>query len=111
MNFSRMHIFPYSRRTGTPAADYPNQVPEEEKKQRVHRMQELADKKVHEFQAGFLNKEVTVLFEPEHNGMVEGLTSNYIRVYATGTSALHGKLCTVYLEKTYRDGVWGVVKK
>lgn len=111
MNFSRMHIFPYSRRSGTPAADYPGQVPEEEKKQRVHRMQELADKKANEFQEGFLNREMTVLFEPEHDGIVEGLTGNYIRVYAHGTSEVHGRLCTVYLEKSYRDGVWGIIKK
>lgn len=111
MNFSRMHIFPYSKRTGTPAASYPEQVTEEEKKRRVHKMQELADKKANEFQAGFLKQEMTVLFEPEHDGMVEGLTSNYIRVYAQGTSEVHGRLCSVYLEKTYRDGIWGIIKK
>lgn len=111
MNFSRMHIFPYSRRSGTPAADYPDQVTEEEKKRRVHQMQELADQKANEFQKGFLNHEMTVLFEPEHDGIVEGLTGNYIRVYARGTSEVHGRLCTVYLEKPYRDGVWGIIKK
>lgn len=111
MNFSRMHIFPYSRRSGTPAAKYPNQVSEEEKKQRVHRMQELADKKAHEFQKQFLHQEVTVLFEPEHNGIVEGLTGNYIRVYVEGNNDVHGKLCRVYLEKLYEDGLWGIIKK
>jgi len=111
MNFSRMHVFPYSRRNGTPAADYSNQVPEEEKKQRVHRMQAVADQKASEFQEQFLHQEATVLFEPEHDGIVEGLTSNYIRVYAQGTSDVQGKLCTVYLEKTYKDGIWGIIKK
>lgn len=111
MNFSRMHIFPYSRRSGTPAADYPEQVPEEEKKRRAHQMQQLADQKANDFQNGFLNHEMTVLFEPEHDGIVEGLTGNYIRVYAHGTSEVHGRLCTVYLEKPYRDGLWGIIKK
>lgn len=111
MNFSKMHIFPYSRRSGTPAADYPEQVPEEEKKRRVHKMQKLADQKANEFQKSFLKQEMTVLFESEHDGIVEGLTGNYIRVYAHGTSELHGTLCTVYLEKSYKDGLWGIIKK
>lgn len=111
MNFSRMHIFPYSRRTGTPAANYSDQVPEEEKKRRVHEMQKLADQKANEFQNSFVGQEMTVLFEPEHDGIVEGLTGNYIRVYAQAASEVHGRLCTVYLDKPYRDGVWGIIKK
>ena len=41
IKFSGIHVFPYSRRTGTPAASYPNQVSNEVKKERVHRVQEL----------------------------------------------------------------------
>ena len=109
MDFSRMHIFPYSRRSGTPAADYADQVPEDEKKRRVHIMQALADKKATEFQKRFINRELTVLFEPEQNGLVEGFTGNYIRVYAKGHQGVHGNLHTVMLEKLYRDGMWGTI--
>jgi len=109
MDFSRMHIFPYSRRNGTPAADYADQVPEDEKKRRVHIMQALADKKAIEFQERFLNRQLTVLFEPEQDGFVEGFTSNYIRVYAKGHQGVHGNLHTVMLEKLYRDGMWGTI--
>lgn len=109
MDFSRMHIFPYSRRSGTPAAEYADQVPEDEKKRRVHMMQELAEKKATEFQGRFLNRQLTVLFEPEQAGIVEGLTGNYIRVYASGHGEIHGKLCNVKLEKPYRDGIWGTI--
>ena len=109
MDFSRMHIFPYSRRSGTPAADYGDQVPEEEKKRRVHIMQQLAEKKAAEFQERFVDRTLTVLFEPEKNGIVEGFTGNYIKVYASGNHGVHGKLCNVQLEKPYRDGMWGTI--
>ncbi|MBC8014958.1 MAG: tRNA (N(6)-L-threonylcarbamoyladenosine(37)-C(2))-methylthiotransferase MtaB [Sporomusaceae bacterium] len=109
MEFSRMHIFPYSPRKGTPAASYSFQVPEDEKKRRVQRMQEMAEKKTAQFQDRFLNRQLTVLFEPEHDNIAEGLTSNYIRVYTDGEKAVQGKLCNVRLEKTYRDGLWGII--
>jgi threonylcarbamoyladenosine tRNA methylthiotransferase MtaB len=112
MNFSRMHIFPYSRRSGTPAAEYPEQVPEEEKKRRVQIMQELAEKKTAEFQQHFLNKQLTVLFEMENqknDNIIDGLTENYIRVYANGNKAMQGKTYRVLLEKPYHDGLWGKI--
>lgn len=112
MNFSRMHIFPYSRRSGTPAAQYSDQVPEEEKKRRVQIMQELAEKKTTEFQHYFLNKQLTVLFEMENqknDNIIDGLTENYIRVYTNGNKAMQGKTYQVLLEKPYRDGLWGKI--
>ncbi|MEN6566656.1 MAG: tRNA (N(6)-L-threonylcarbamoyladenosine(37)-C(2))-methylthiotransferase MtaB [Veillonellales bacterium] len=109
MNFSRMHVFPYSRRSGTPAAEYPDQVPEAEKKQRVHAMQELADRKAKEFLARFVGRELPVLFEAEKDGNIEGLTGHYIRVYSQGENSLLGTMRQVKLEKLYRDGVQGVL--
>lgn len=109
MDFSRMHIFPYSRRSGTPAAEYEDQVSEDEKKRRVQVMQELAERKAAEFQKRFINRQLTVLFEPEHDGKMEGLTGNYIRVHTNGNDTLHGKLCKVHMEKLYGDGLWGSI--
>ena len=109
MDFSRMNIFPYSRRSGTPAADYADQVSADEKKRRVQMMHELAEKKAAEFQERFLKKQLTVLFEPEQDGIAQGFTGNYIRVYASGHNGVQGKLCNVKLEKPYRDGLWGTI--
>lgn len=109
MNFSRMHVFPYSRRSGTPAAEYPDQVPETEKKHRVHVMQELAEQKAKEFLARFIGRELPVLLEAEKEGMIEGLTEHYIRVYSEGDNSLLGTMQKVKLERLYRDGVWGVL--
>ena len=107
MNFSRMHVFPYSRRKGTPAASMPGQVPEPVKKERVHRMQALAKRKAEEFHQGFLGRKMRVLFETSHAGIADGLTDNYIRVYADGDGAELGEISMVSLEKLYKDGVWG----
>lgn len=112
MNFSRMHIFPYSRRSGTPAAEYAEQVSEEEKKHRVQLMQELAARKAIEFQQRFLNKTVTVLFEMENqknDNIIDGLSGNYIRVYVSGNKLMQGKPYKVLLEKLYHDGIWGKI--
>lgn len=108
MNFARMHVFPYSKRKGTPAATMPDQVPEPVKKERVHRMQQLADKKAAEFHAGFLGRTMNVLFETEHKGITDGLTGNYIRVY-TDAPVVSGEIYAVKLERLYRDGIWGRV--
>jgi len=112
MNFSRMHIFPYSRRSGTPAAEYSGQIPEEEKRRRVQIMQELAEKKADEFLQSFLNRQFTVLFEMESQkseNIIDGLTGNYIRVYTNGNQNMQGKSFQIILEKPYRDGVWGKI--
>ena len=106
MNFSRMHVFPYSRRKGTPAAAMAGQVPEHVKKERVHRMQALADRKAEEFHRSFLGKKMRVLFETEQEGITDGLTDNYIRVY-TGDAVKTEEIYAVFLEKLYKDGVWG----
>ena len=106
MNFARMHVFPYSPRRGTPAAAFAAQVPETEKKERVHRMQALAAKKSEVFHAAFLGTETPVLFETEREGVTDGLTANYIRVY-TDASVRTGEIHAMRLVRLYRDGVWG----
>lgn len=107
INFAKMHIFPYSRRTGTPAADYSGQVPENVKKERTHAMQQLAAKKSVEFNQKFLGRIMEVLFESENDFLCDGLTDNYIRVYVKGDNSLLGGIHSVKLEKIYQDGVWG----
>ena len=85
----------------------PGQVPEPVKKERVHRMQALARRKAEEFHQGFLGRKMRVLFETSHEGIADGLTDNYIRVYADADGAELGEISMVSLEKLYKDGVWG----
>jgi threonylcarbamoyladenosine tRNA methylthiotransferase MtaB len=109
LDIARIHVFPYSRRSGTPAAEYPNQVPEPEKKRRASQLQALAEKKAADFNAKFLGRDLEVLIEAAEQGVIDGLTGNYIRVYAAGNEALLGHIRTIRLQKLFRDGLWGEI--
>lgn len=76
-----IHVFPYSRRPGTPAAQMPGQVPEEVKRSRVASLEELCSRLHSEFIEANRGVREKVLFESAlRNGMMEGYTGNYIRV-------------------------------
>jgi threonylcarbamoyladenosine tRNA methylthiotransferase MtaB len=107
MGFARIHVFPYSRRRGTPAAAFPGQVPETEKKRRAAALQDLADRQAAAFPARFVGREMAVLFETAADGVAEGLTGNYMRVYAAGGPEVAGAIRPVRLAGAYRDGLWG----
>ena len=76
IKFSKMHVFRYSPRKGTPAATYPNQVDGNKKEARSDKLIELSDKYESEFASQYIGKEIEVLFENE----TEGHTTNYIKV-------------------------------
>ena len=112
LGFAKIHVFPYSRRTGTPAAEFAEQVPEADKKSRVHRLQQLADQQSKEFYQLFLGKTLDVLFDTvEGDGIISGLTGNYARIYVTGNQGNIGKIATVTLETFYQDGLWGQIRE
>lgn len=76
-----IHVFPYSKRPGTPAASMPGQVSEEEKKSRVAVLEELCTRLHEEFVEKNRGVAEKVLFESAcKDGMMEGYTGNYIRV-------------------------------
>lgn len=110
MDFARIHIFPYSRRTGTPAAKLPGQLTELEKKRRVQKLQVIADRQTEYFNESFIGKDLDVLFEAsEAENIISGLTGNYIRVYTAGSPGDIGQIRMVRLERLYKDGLWGSI--
>ena len=108
LRFARMHVFPYSPRTGTPAAVMPNQVPDSVKKDRVHRLQKLAEEMSEAFCSEYLGTTQQVLFETCHEGQSNGLTDTYIRVYTDDKVEL-GEIYHVSLQRLYKDGVYGKI--
>ncbi len=93
-----LHIFPYSRRAGTPAADMPDQVKESVKKARTARLKELSDRLNAEFYAANKGRTLPVLFESTRKGgMMLGYTDNYIKVERPYDPALIGKISQVTL--------------
>lgn len=77
IKFSRIHIFPYSKRKGTPAAEMSNQVNDQEKKKRNKTLHKLRDKYMQEFAQKYQGQEVEILVERQG----EGLTTNFIRYF------------------------------
>ena len=106
MGFARMHVFPYSPRRGTPAARRPDQIPAPVRKERVARMQALAAELSENCRRAALDTAAEVLFETTENGIADGLTDTYIRVY-TDAPVTRGNLVPMRLTRLYRDGIWG----
>ena len=80
MNFSKIHVFPYSIRVGTAAALMPNQVDEVTKKVRVKKLMALSKKQEKEYYEKFKGKELDILVEECDNNVSIGHTSNYLMV-------------------------------
>lgn len=80
MNFSKIHVFPYSIRVGTAAASMPNQVDEVTKKVRVKKLMTLSEKQEKEYYEKFKGKELDILVEECDNNVSIGHTSNYLMV-------------------------------
>jgi threonylcarbamoyladenosine tRNA methylthiotransferase MtaB len=94
-----IHVFPYSRRPGTPAAAMPGQVEERVKKHRVAVLEELCARLSTEFREANRGVRERVLFEStEHGGMMEGYTGNYIRIVRPYDPALVGTLVDIVID-------------
>ena len=93
-----IHVFPYSRRPGTPAASMSGQVPEAEKHRRVAVVEALCARLHTEFLEANRGVREKVLFEStDRDGFMEGYTGNYIRVSRPFDPALVGRLAEVVL--------------
>ncbi len=91
-----IHVFPYSKRPGTPAAKMPDQVPEQVKAERVARLEELCTALHDELVEANCGVRERVLFESkEKDGSMSGYTGNYIRITRPYDAALVGKLTEV----------------
>jgi len=78
--FAKVHIFPYSKRPGTLAANMPDQIKKNTKTQRTRIITEAAKKSEIKFKQSQIGKTLEVLFEQHKNGISKGHTSNYLQV-------------------------------
>lgn len=102
--FSELHVFPYSKRTGTPAARMEDQVDEEVKNERVHRLISLSDQLAKEYASQFEDEVIEVIPEEvskdeANSGFLIGYTDNYMKVVFSGTEDLIGKIVKVKITK------------
>ena len=105
---SKAHIFPYSRREGTPAAKMPDQVPKAVKEARASRAAAVAAELEDAFHTSLIGTEQPVLFEQPENGFYAGHAPNYAKVYAA-PGELHNAVRRVRITELCRDGVFGVL--
>ncbi|MBN2983294.1 MULTISPECIES: tRNA (N(6)-L-threonylcarbamoyladenosine(37)-C(2))-methylthiotransferase MtaB [Cohnella] len=105
IGFAEMHVFPYSKRTGTPAARMDDQVDEELKHERVHKLIDLSESMQAEYARKWAGRELEVIPERtgkarEGSGFIAGHADNYLLVAFEGDESLVGKLCRVRVTET-----------
>ena len=100
--FSKIHVFPYSQRTGTAAADM-KQIPIPVREERAKKLSLIAEEVSLSVEKDFVGTVQSVLFETTENGFTEGLTGNYMRVFANEDPSLEGKISLVKIEEI-KDG-------
>ena len=108
--FAEMHIFPYSRRPGTPADKMPGQHPNAVKEARSHRAIAIGQQMNEQYRKAMIGTVQPVLFEEPSEGFYSGHAPNYIKVYAEGTD-LHNLVKQVTITEVFRDGVRGVIQE
>jgi len=108
-----MHVFSYSRRPGTDAAGYPNQVAKAVKAERSGILRALVARKTRAFRHQFLGEtlEVVVLDRGGPEGLLEGLSDNYLRVWFAGASGLRGGIVRVRVEQVTGRGLLGSLRE
>ena len=104
--FADMHIFPYSRRPGTPADKMPGQHNNATKEARSRAAIAVAEEMSNAYRENLIGKQLEVLFEETDGEYFTGHAPNYVKVYAEGES-LHNEIRTVTVSEIYKDGVMG----
>ena len=107
IKFSKLHVFPYSRRKGTKADEMENQIDEKTKKERVKILIELSKELETEYMEKFINRELIFIPEVIKDGYLIGHTGNYLQVKAKSNLNLIGKDVKVKLIKVEYPSIIG----
>lgn len=104
MQFAELHVFPYSKRSGTPASVMEDQVDKEVKNQRVNELIQLSDQLHEQYAKQFEHKVVEVIPESEYgkpgSGLISGHSDNYLQVVVQGSKELIGSVLRVKIKET-----------
>ncbi|QHE53014.1 tRNA (N(6)-L-threonylcarbamoyladenosine(37)-C(2))-methylthiotransferase MtaB [Pontibacillus sp. HMF3514] len=103
IGFSELHVFPYSKRTGTPAARMDDQVDDEVKNDRVHQLIELSNQQAKEYASQYENEVLEVIPEEkfkkddDQDNRYVGYTDNYLKVIFEASEDMVGEIVRVKL--------------
>ena len=108
----KSHVFPYSRRQGTRAAEWEN-VPLKVVRDRVRRLIQLTDGISHEVRRRYLGRSFAVLAETKdkRTGLWEGHSANYLKVFFEYPGDVQGCIISLRLDELFRDGFLGTFEK
>ncbi len=112
LQFSRLHVFPFSPRDGTPAAKMKQQVRKAVKEERSRTLINLGKQLEQKFNERFIGRTMDVLFEEKvSEGIYHGYTGNYIKVAVFSDEDLHNKLIPVNLKENRQTHILGLEQK
>ena len=108
--FADMHIFPYSRRPGTPADKMPGQHDNATKEARSKAAIAVAEQMSHAYRENLVGTRQEVLFEEKEGDFFTGHAPNYVKIYAPGEK-LHNEIKQVRITAVYKDGLLGEIER
>ncbi|MCQ2446270.1 MAG: MiaB/RimO family radical SAM methylthiotransferase, partial [Clostridia bacterium] len=108
IRFDKVHVFPYSIRTGTRAARMENQIPRAEKERRARVLGHLTADISRDVIKSEIGREAVVLFESDEFGVTSGYTENY-HLFTLPQGGLSGKLARVRIECADDSGLTGSI--
>ncbi|HZD59630.1 MAG TPA: tRNA (N(6)-L-threonylcarbamoyladenosine(37)-C(2))-methylthiotransferase MtaB [Anaerolineae bacterium] len=111
VGFSKLHVFKFSPRKGTPAADYDRQVPMEVKDKRSATLISIGEKLSSQFASSYIGKELGVLIERRQGEYLSGVSDNYIRVLCEGSDKNIGTLATVTITGQENAVLYGRIRR
>ena len=105
MKFSNLHVFPYSPRKGTPAAEMPGRVSVEQIMARLERAKAIKNEAIMNFARGLIGQQETVLVERQcSEDVCEGLSSDFARIRFRSKENLTGQFCKVQVSSVSEEG-------
>ncbi len=112
ISFSELHVFPYSKRSGTRAANMPSHVPKLIKSTRVNELLTLSSQLAQKYVSQFQNKYLDVIFEEvneEDSKYIVGHASNYVKIKAIGDASQLGKVMKVLIKNAIYPFAFGEI--
>lgn len=108
IEFAKIHVFPYSKKRGTAAEKMPNHLPNSIKNERCRKLLDLSNSCTEKFIEKYVGKTLDVLFEQKNeDGLFEGHTSNYIKIFVTSEKNIQNKILPVYMEYRKDEILYG----
>lgn len=107
--FLKVHVFRFSPRFKTRAADFKEQISEQVKQRRSRELIKLSEKISQQRKKDYLDQQFPVLVETKQGRYWQGLTSNYLKVFIQSKKDLTNKIIQVKLVRLYKDGIIGVL--